>query len=349
MTVPGHILRFRDILLTVSMIGLGVGCSGQPELSDSPIRVQVQAAARFNGNESFSYSGAIEASESTPLSFAVTGTTAKVLVSEGDFVLRGQLLAELNDATMKSALQMAQASLDRAEDAYKRLKPMHDNGSLPEIKFVEAETGLQQARAAAAIAQKNLNDCKLYAPVEGFVGSRSIEPGMNVVPGVTAINLLNIDSVSARVSVSEKEIAQIVKDRICSVSVGALRGKTVKGVIDEIGIMADPIAHTYKIKILLPNANHAMKPGMICDARIPIEDAMSGIVVPNQAVRVDEHGRTFVYVVDIVHSKAIRRYVESGRLISSGIEIQDGLRDGQLVVIAGQQKLVDGCLVEIVK
>ncbi|MDD4917597.1 MAG: efflux RND transporter periplasmic adaptor subunit [candidate division Zixibacteria bacterium] len=324
------------------------GCSAKKELADPPVRVYVETAKRTIDEASFKYSGTIEASETTPLSFPVTGTVARVLVSEGDLVKKGQLLVELNDATLRSAFDMAQASLQRAQDAYQRLKPMHDKGSLPEIKFVEVETGLQQAKAAAAIAKKNLDDAKLYAPTPGYVGARSVDPGMNVVPGLTAIELLNIDNLYARVAISEKEIAHITKGQPAVAMVGALGDRTVQGVIHEIGVQADPIAHTYKIKALLPNPNHDIKPGMICDLTISSRDTAATVVVANQAVRVDERGRTFVFSVDDSRRKATRLFVQSGRLLNDGIEILGGLREGQLVVIAGQQKLVDGSAVEIV-
>lgn len=341
-------LRYLLVFVIGGVLSFGAGCSGKTELSTSPVKVQVQRAELCSANRSFAYSGTIEAAESTPLSFGVTGTVSRVFVSEGDFVRKGQLLAELNDATMKNAFEMTQAALERAEDGYKRLKPMYDKGSLPEIKFVEVETGLQQARAAAAISQKNLDDCNLYTTVDGFVGTRSIEPGMNVLPGLTAISLLSIDKVFARVSVSENEIAQIEKGRQVSITVGALGGRTYQGVVEEIGVLADPIAHTYKIKIGLSNKDHAIKPGMICEVRISTSDAIDGIVVPNQAVRVDERGKTFVFSVEGTHTNASRKYVETGRLINEGIEIRSGLKGGELVVVAGQQKLVDNSPVQIV-
>lgn len=339
-------LKYLISFVIMGMLCLGTGCSDGAKLSNLPVKVQVQRVEPFNASKTFSYSGTIEAVESTPLSFAVNGTVLRVYVSEGDFAKKRQLLAELNDATFKNAFEMAQATLKRAEDAYKRLKPMYDRGSLPEIKFVEVETGLEQAQAAAAIAQKSLNDCKLYAPIDGFVGKRSIEPGMNVLPGLATISLLDIDKVYARVSVSENEIAQIDKGKEASITVGALNGRTFQGTVEEVGVLADPIAHTYKVKISLFNGDHAIKPGMICEAKIMTSDTINGIVVPNQAVRVDEKGKAFVYIVD--RNNALRKYVEIGRLVNGGIEIRSGLNVGELVVVAGQQKLVDNSPVQVV-
>ncbi len=80
------------------------------------------------------------------------------------------------------------------------LSEVYKNGSLPEVKMVEMETGLEQANAAAQIACKNLADCKLFSPANGIIGKRSIEPGMNVIPGITVLTVVKIDKVFIRVS-----------------------------------------------------------------------------------------------------------------------------------------------------
>ncbi len=316
-------------------------------LNDIPIKVQVLQVERFSQKESFAYSGTIEESESIPLGFPIKGTVTDVPVSEGDFIEAGQLLAVLDDATYSNMYDLSQATLQQAEDAFKRLKPMYENGNLPEIKYIEAVTRLQQARANAAISLKNLDDCKLYSPVEGFVGARFIEPGMNVSPLVTAIKIVKIDKVFARAPISESEIALIKKGQKASITIAALGKKQFEGIVEEIGVVADPIVHTYKIKIGIDNKDHSIKPGMICDARIRTSAVFSGVVIPHQAVQVDENGKSFVYGINEDHDRALRKYVEIGRLMSEGIEIAKGLAIGDLIVISGQHKLVNDSKIQI--
>ena len=107
-------------------------------------------------------------------------------------VKKGQLLATLDNATYQNTYAMMQATQQQAEDAYDRLTPMHKNGNLPDVKYVEVETGVQKAKAAAAIAKKTLDDCKLYATTDGYIGRRSIEPGMTAMPNLTSITIVKI-------------------------------------------------------------------------------------------------------------------------------------------------------------
>lgn len=341
-----HKLLMAILLILISICQIGCNDSPGNKLSDTAVNVETRLVSNFNGDESFSYSGTIEESESIPLCFSNIGTVARVYVSEGDFVRKGQLMAELNDETYKNTYEMASAVLKQAEDAYKRLEPMYKNGNLPEVKFVEVETGLQQAKASAAIAKKSWHDCKLYSPVDGVVGKRSIDPGMSALPNLASINIVKIEKVFARVPVSENEIASVKKGDKAKIKIAALNNFEYTGTVEEIGVMADPLAHTYKIKIGIANGNRQIKPGMICSVVLEKPNTSPGLYVPSNSVLVDEQGKNFVYAVN--QNKAVKKYVTTGKLLKSGVEVTEGLNSGEQIVTSGLQKLVDGSLVHIV-
>jgi membrane fusion protein (multidrug efflux system) len=313
----------------------------------APVTVEVKKIGIANEQDDFAYSGTIEESETIPLSFSIPGNAEKVLVAEGDQVRKGQLLAAIDDTIYRNSYEMAVASLTKAEDAYKRLSQMYKNGNLPEIKFVEVQTGLQQAKAAAIIAKKNLDDCNLYATTDGIVGKRTIDPGMVATPNLTSITIVKIDKVYARASVSENEISKIKKGQHACIRIGALESSMFNGIIEEIGVMADPLAHTYKIKIGIQNNDHKIKPGMVCNVTIANATDIRNLIIPGESVMVDEMGHNFVYVIDTANNTAVRKFVKIGKLAKNGIEIVNGLKENELVVTSGQHKLVDHLPVHI--
>jgi RND family efflux transporter MFP subunit len=243
---------------------------------------------------------------------------------------------------------MAQATLTQAEDAYKRLTPMHTSGSLPDVKYVEAETGLRQAKAAAAIARKSLDGCRLVATADGIVGRRSLDPGTVTVPNVTSITIVKIAKVFARVAVPENEIARVRRGQAAEIRIGALGGRDCSGTVEEVGVLADVLAHSYKIKIAIPNPGGDIRPGMVCTAILRFPGQARGLVIPNASLMVDESGRNFVYCVDAVRQKAVRTFVKTGALVRGGIEIVTGLGPDDLVVTAGQHKLADQSSVQVI-
>ena len=167
------------------------------------------------------------------------------------------------------------------------------------------------------------------------------------MPNLTSITIVKIDKVFARVAVAEDEISLIQKGQKANITIGALGSAQYTGVVEQIGVVAEPIAHTYKIKIGIENSNHAIKPGMICTVSIESPSMSHGVVVPSRAVMVDETGRNFVYVVS-PQQKAIRRVVVTGNLVNSGIEVVEGLQVNEAIVVTGQHKLVDNASIQIV-
>lgn len=334
-------MRLSMAILVSAAAAVMSGCGkGDGVRKPEPVSVDVETVRPADGHERLTYSGTIEESETIPLSFASAGTVSGVFVSEGDAVAMGRILASLDTVAAMNAWRMAAAAERRAEDAYNRLTPMHRNGNLPEVKYVEVETGLQQARAAAAIAKKSLDDCSLVATTDGVVGRRSVDPGMIALPNVASITLVKISKVYAKVPVPENEINSIRKGDRATVTVGALGGRKVTGTVEEIGVLADPLAHSYKIRIGIANRDRAIRPGMICDVDCEISRPSPGCVVPCAAVLVDERGGHYVYTVS-AGKTAERRTVTVGRLFDRGIEVLDGLTAGESVVVAGQHKLTD--------
>ncbi len=102
------------------------------------------------------YIGTVEAEITVPVNFTGIGTVQKVYVSEGQFVSRGQTLAVLENSTAKNSMEIAESMEKQAKDAYNRLTKVYKEGSLPEIKYVEMESKLQQAVSGAQIAKKKL-------------------------------------------------------------------------------------------------------------------------------------------------------------------------------------------------
>lgn len=325
-----------------------VACQSSTVAPPVPVNVEVKQVVQGDAFENFAYSGTIEESETIPLSFSVTGSVVKVFVTEGDTVKRGQLLATLDNTTFKNSYEIALAAMKQAEDASKRLSRMYANGNLPEIKYVEVQTKLNQAKATLMIAKKNLEDCNLYASTGGIVGKRSIEPGMMATPNLTSITLVKIGKVYARVPVSENEISTIKKGARAKIKISALASAAFEGTIEEIGVMADPLAHTYIVKIGIQNPKQMIKPGMVCNVTIADSQGRRTLIVPGEAVLVDEVSRNFVYAVDETQNKAVRKFVKIGKIVQTGIEIIDGLQEGEFIITKGQHKLVDHSYIHII-
>lgn len=333
--------------LFVAGAAFAAGCSSGPGTTRTERTVPVKTMIVAVGERSVAgreYVGVVEEESATALSFPVQGTVTALTAGEGERVRAGQVLARLDERNLQSIYNSAQASLAQAEDAMKRLQMLYDNGSLPEIKYIEVQTQLEQARSMEQVARKNLDDSRLTSPFAGVIGKKSVEAGENVMPGQSVYTLLKTDIVKVKIPVPENEIAGIGRDQTARITVAALGGKSYSGIVKEKGVTANPVSHTYEAKIPLPNPGGELMPGMVCRVTLEGDSATRTIVLPNRAVQVTGRGERFVWCVR--DGKAARVPVTVGALTESGVEITGGLTAGEEVIVDGYQKVSEGTNVE---
>jgi RND family efflux transporter MFP subunit len=228
----------------------------------------------------------------------------------------------------------------QAQDAYDRLVKVHENGSLSEIKFVEIETGLQQAKSMTAVAKKNLDDCRMYAPRDGVIATRSVEVGASAMPATEAFKLVSVDKVFVKIPVPENEIGVISEGQEAQIVVSALDNKAFSGKIEQKGISANIMSHTYDVKIGVDNPQSKMMPGMVCKVFLADNQETTGITVPNRTIQIAADGTRFVWLAE--GNIARRRFVEIGDLTGSGIIVAKGLMAGDKIIVDGFSKISEG-------
>ena len=324
------------------------GCGEKKKTAaEQTVRVKVQQiqAEVVNGEQGFS--GTIEESSGTSLSFAVTGTIKKIHVSAGQMVAAGQLIAELDPTTLQNAYTIAKTSLEQAQDTYNRMKELHDAGSLPEMQWISIENQLKSAMASEAMSKKSLNDTKLYAPFSGYIASRDGEIGQNAIPGSPIVKLVNIGSVKVKISVPENEVQRIAKGSSMKIIVPALNNREFSGRVTERGVSADPRSRTYEVKATIQNPGSQLLPGMICQAFTNYMQGATGVFVPANLVQLDGNNKTFVWVVN--GGKALKREITINNETAQGVQVSGGLSAGDHIIVAGQQKVSNGMKVEVIK
>ena len=299
----------------------------------------------MDGN--YGYSGTVEEVSGSSLSFTTGGTIMQLKVKVGDRVSKGQLIASVDPTQVKNSYEMAHATKMQAEDAYKRMKQLHDKGSLPEIKWVEAQSQLQQAVSAESIAKKSLADCNLYAPFSGVVSEKYAEVGQNAAPGMPVVKLVTTKALNVKISVPESEMAGIHVRQRARIQVQALGGKQYEGYVIEKGVIADPVSHSYSVKIRVGGTDNALLPGMVSQVSLgkisqasPSPGSVAPIVIPAHLVQLADDNSNFVWVDE--GGKAVRRSIVCGEYSSNGVSIVSGLKNGDKVIVEGQQKVSTG-------
>jgi len=338
----------KTFFLTLAIMSF-VSCSHKDKVeSPSDPQVVLSEVKKVKSSGDLHYSGSIEAIQTIPLTFQTTGTVLKVLVNAGDAVRKGQLLATVDKADAQSMYEMTLAKYNQAKDGYDRLKKVHDSGSLPDIKWVEMESNLQQAQSSMVLAKNNLNKCALYAPESGIIGSRNIEPGMSPLGSpIAPLQLIKIESVYVKITVPENEIGKIKKGLKASFKVSALEDRIFSGEVTNVGVVADQISRTYAVKITVKNPGLVLKPGMVCDVNLSISADKEILAVAYQSVDKDKDNNSFVFVVNPSQKIVRKRIIQIGNYQNDNVEVVSGLASGEKVVSVGKEKLSDNCKISL--
>ncbi len=341
-----HRPRGRTLLPLLAGLTLA-GCAGKPPpAAPRPQAVRVAEVTEGDGSRVLRLGGTLEARRSVAPSFSVPGTVEQVFVEVGDRVKKGQPLASLGKASFADALAIASAKARQAEDAERRLAPMRANETLPEVKMVEVETGLEAARASVSLARKNLADAVLRAPVDGVIARRIAEPGLAALPGTPMFTLVQTEELFATAQVPEKQVARVRVGDSARVRIPAL-DRTVDGTITELGVIADPLTRSYAVKVALPNPGD-LRVGMVAELRLGVAGDAHVPAVPQAAVRIDEAGRPFVFVVT-KENTLVRRPVTVDGFAGEAVGLSAGVAAGERVVVSGTAMLAEGMTVRVVE
>ena len=342
----------KSILMLLGVM-LICSCTGKKKQeTKAPIRVKTEVATTATSSNGQTYVGIVEESEATAVSFTGMGVVKRMLVNEGQAVSRGQLIAEMDDTQARNLLSGAEAQMAQANDALERYKMLHDNGSLPEVQWVEIQSKVAQAKSQYEVAKKNLADCRLVAPVSGVIGRKLVGTGETAMPSQAVVSILDISTVKVKVAIPEAEISSLGAGTSSIIKVDAINSSFTGGRIEK-GVQADALTHTYDIRISVANAERKLLPGMV--ASVAFGSGMgnhgdrsrdSGLqpnhgpvpMIPVTAVQRKADGSLFVWTVS-GDSTAHRTTVRTGEIMGNRIAITDGVSEGGRIVVEGYQKL----------
>ena len=337
-------MRKRIVIATLWLIPFLTGCQGNEEKLKvhEPVKVKVVSVQTETYASPKRYSGTVEEKNGTSLSFATAGTVQTIHVRLGQQVNAGQLIATLDPTSTQNSYQAAQAVLEQAEDAYRRMKELHDKGSLPDMKWVEVQSKLEQARSMEQIAKRKLDDCKLYAPFPGIIAEKSMEAGENVAPGMSVARLVTASSLVVKISVPETEMNSVQTGQKAEVTIKSLEGETFIAQIIEKGVVANPLSRTYEVKLKLEKSDEAIMPGMVAEVSLrPYKtDSRNLCVIPAHIVQIDERNQSFVWSVK--DGKAHKSIIVCDEYMADGVIVSSGLSANDSIIVEGQQKVCEG-------
>jgi membrane fusion protein (multidrug efflux system) len=294
--------------------------------------------------------------QSATLYAKVAGYLKVLKVDKGDAVTAGELLAEIEVPELLADEAQFKAEADVERSNYERMAAARAKS--PDLVVPQTVDELRGradiAKAKLQRTQTLLQFARITAPFSGVVTARYVDPGA-FIPAATSgstpqsaalLTLMDFSRVRVQLYVPEAEVPFIRNGLATTLTVEELPGRTFVGTVTRFSNALDESTKTMLTEVELPNADHALRPGMYASVRLAVERKTNALLVPKEAVVVEKAG-SFAYTV--AGGKAHRTPVHTGFNDGINVEIVDGVRADQPVILIGKQTLTDGQSVTITK
>ncbi len=347
---------------TLALALLAAACSrgSKPEEASRPaVAVETAVVTQANLEQAVEVVGALSARSAADVKTEYSGTVAEVLVTQWVAVQKGTALARLDTREAAAGAQASRAQLlqaevgaQRAARERERTAKLQEAGLATRQAVDETRTAEEAARAAVAaaqaqldIAQTRLAKALIRSPIDGVVSERNVNVGDYVENMGGAGPMFRI--VDARVL---ELVASVPSTRIAELAVGqplvfasdALPGKEFRGQVSFINPAADEASRTVKVKVEVPNADGALKPGLFAKGRIVTGNRPGVVVVPRSALVSWDTAARSATVFVLESGRAHQRTIQTGVTAGDAVEVLGGLQPGEVVVTRGGFNLRDG-------
>jgi RND family efflux transporter MFP subunit len=275
--------------------------------------LEVQTALVRHGSvqASISAPATLEAQRESRIGPEVQGTLLRVFVDEGDRVEAGAPLFEIDPSPYRFALRQAEAGLDLAKAQRRQLEAdlgrarlLRQQGIVAQQDIEKLETAVavaaatqRQADEAVALGRHRLALTRVHAPYAASVAARLADEGTTalVQPQTVVVVLQESGALEARAAIPESQLLRVRIGDVARVRIEGLAAP-IESQISSVGEAIDPATRTYSVRIRVPNADHAIKPGLFAHVEIVPQARVDALVVPRDAVR-SEDGRARVFTI----------------------------------------------------
>ncbi len=344
---------FITIVIVLVLVGAGLTAlkirdrqAQTPGMAMPPVSVVVAPVRRALFADQIEALGTARANESVAITAKVTETVRKINFSDGMFVQKGDILVELTNAAESAELAEYQAGLSEAKKQYERLVGLVARGNAAQSVLDEQIAEVETAEARINQTLARLSDRLIRAPFSGILGFRNVSPGTLVTPTTVITTLDDISIIKLDFAIPERFLTDLKPGLEVTATSVAYPGRAFSGKVTTIGSRVDPVTRAIAVRAEIPNQDNLLRPGMLMNVTL-ISRQTEALMVPESAL-VPVQNRQYVYVVDDA-SQARRRQVTIGRRRPGGVEIVDGLSEGEWVVVEGMLRLRPGVRVNVVE
>lgn len=338
------------IILVVLIVRNRAAMNSTPENASITTAYSVSAvtAVRQSLEDRISVVGTINALNDIAVLSETQGRVLKVDVEVGDYKQAGAVLVEVDSELKEAAYKAAKVTYEKAKKDLERYEALFAEHSISDTQIEQARWSYQTADAQFVTARRQFNDTKITTPISGIVTARYVNVGTMVMgaPQATQIaNVVDISKLKAKVNIAEKDLSKIRVGDAAEVTSDLYPLTAFPGTVFTVSSKGDD-GHTYPVEVLLNNPKLLLKAGMFVTVTFKPKASAPALIVPREALLGSMQDAKLYVVKDNI---AKIRSVTVARQLGTNLEITDGLQEGEMVVIDGQNNLSDNVSVVVRK
>lgn len=313
-------------------------------------RVTVSSARDTVFHKYITAQGLLEADETIQVNAETGGRLINLHVEEGDYIQKGDLVAELDLEQLNKQMAEMQTSYELASEIYERQKRLWDQNIGSEIQYLQARNEKQRLERAMESLEFQQTKGSIYAPLSGIVDEILILEGELVSPGAPIAVILDVRQFVATADIAENYLSNVNLGDEVTVRFPSLDVET-RGRISYIGNTIDKANRTFKIEVKVNRIVKNLKPNMLVEIRVTTETIEDVVTVPINIIQQEINGREYLMVVDRSNGQPVAKktYISKSETNDQVAIISEGLSPGDEVIEVGGRSVSDGTPLEIIQ
>jgi membrane fusion protein (multidrug efflux system) len=284
--------------------------------------------------------GTVKASEDANLSPEEGGVVKEWKARKGQNVKKGDLVIILRDEVIKAGFDAANAQYKMAELNLEKQRKVFDEQGISELQMKTMEYTRDAAKANADLMMARWERTQIRAPFDGTVDNIIPNAGDFAPPGVPVARVVNTSTIKIQADIPEMYSGSVPVGSPAIVSFDALPGDTLRGKVSFVGSTVSSANRALQIEIVVPNPFRKMKPEMVAKVKVLREMKSNALLVSENIIQLVDRERSVVYVEN--GGKAEERRLKLGGRQGIMVEVLEGLKAGDHLIVSGYQKVING-------
>lgn len=323
-------------------------------MANPPQTVSTMVAAQQEWQTQLQAVGSLRAVNGANLSSEVAGIVSALHFESGADVKKGDLLVELTADDDIAHLKALQATAALAKIVYQRDSELLKSKTVSQQTVDTDKGNLDNAEATAAQQQALVDYKTIEAPFAGRLGIRQVDLGQYLAAGTPIVTLQQLDPIFVDFYIPQGSMAQVKVGQAVTARIDTFPDRTFPGTISAINAVVDPATRNVQMRATLDNKDAALLPGMFATINIDVTTPERHITLPQTAIAYNSYGN-IVYLVEDQgkgadgkpNLVARQSFVSTGATRGDQVAVLSGVKEGDVVVTAGQIKLHNGAPVTV--